>query len=148
MVDRNKEILKICENSLYGHYPPNLSMKKIFQELLEYVNEDEYGDNYGKGEYITKFEKQIADLLGKESAVFMPSGTMAQQIALRIWCEKNKNRIQLSVNRATVIEYAETESYVFPVFHYLKQCFIMKSTANSSINLDFITMFTGQHLNI
>ena len=30
-------------------------------------------------------------MLGKESAVFMPSGTMAQQIALRIWCDRAGN---------------------------------------------------------
>ena len=29
----------------------------------------------------------MAEVLGKESAVFFPSGTMAQQIALRIWCD-------------------------------------------------------------
>ena len=34
---------------------------------------------------------QIAEMFGKEAAVFMPSGTMAQQIALRIWCEKDRN---------------------------------------------------------
>ncbi|KAF4324589.1 hypothetical protein G195_002060 [Phytophthora kernoviae 00238/432] len=30
----------------------------------------------------------MADVLGKEAAVFFPSGTMAQQIALRIWCDR------------------------------------------------------------
>ena len=33
-------------------------------------------------------EKRVAALLGKEAAVFMPSGTMAQQIALRIWSDR------------------------------------------------------------
>src|SRR6185436_5025530 len=31
-------------------------------------------------------------LLGKEAAVFMPSGTMAQQIALRIWADRKGPR--------------------------------------------------------
>ena len=35
---------------------------------------------------VEAFERRIADVLGKDAAVLMPSGTMAQQIALRIHC--------------------------------------------------------------
>ncbi|MBK8256927.1 MAG: low specificity L-threonine aldolase [Polyangiaceae bacterium] len=45
-------------------------------------------DLYGEGELIEGFEREVAALLGKEAAVFMPSGTMAQQIAMRIWSEQ------------------------------------------------------------
>jgi threonine aldolase len=45
-------------------------------------------DRYGEGELIEAFEAKIAALLGKPAAAFMPSGTMAQLIALRIWCER------------------------------------------------------------
>jgi threonine aldolase len=45
-------------------------------------------DMYGKGKLIEDFQDSIAKYLGKESAIFFPSGTMAQQIALRIWCDK------------------------------------------------------------
>jgi threonine aldolase len=49
---------------------------------------------YGKGAVIEEFQAKMARLLGKEAAVFFPSGTMAQQIALRIWCdEKGLKRI-------------------------------------------------------
>jgi threonine aldolase len=41
-------------------------------------------DFYGQDPLINDFEEEIARLLGKESAVFFPSGTMAQQIALRM----------------------------------------------------------------
>ena len=44
-------------------------------------------DVYGTGGIINDFEGEVAHLLGKESAVFFPSGTMAQQIALRIWSD-------------------------------------------------------------
>jgi threonine aldolase len=37
---------------------------------------------------IDDFQHKMAHVLGKESAVFFPSGTMAQQIALRIWCDQ------------------------------------------------------------
>jgi threonine aldolase len=43
---------------------------------------------YGKGQIIEDFQAKMAALLGKETAVFFPSGTMAQQIALRIWCDE------------------------------------------------------------
>ena len=56
--------------------------------LAEATGADEYADAYGEGELIERFEREIAGLLGKEAAVFMPSGTMAQQIALRIWSER------------------------------------------------------------
>ena len=45
-------------------------------------------DRYGSGALIDGFELKVAALLGKEAAVYMPSGTMAQQIALRVWCER------------------------------------------------------------
>lgn len=45
-------------------------------------------DRYGEGAVVEEFERRVADLLGKEAAVLMPSGTMAQQIALRIHCDR------------------------------------------------------------
>src|SRR6202165_841474 len=47
-----------------------------------------HADRYGEGELIEAFERKVATMLGKAAAVFMPSGTMAQLIALRIWCER------------------------------------------------------------
>lgn len=46
-------------------------------------------DVYGTGERLNAFEARIAALLGKDAAVFMPSGTMAQQIALRIVADRD-----------------------------------------------------------
>ena len=45
-------------------------------------------DRYGDGALIGEFERKVAALLGHEAAVFMPSGTMAQQVALRIHAEE------------------------------------------------------------
>lgn len=47
-----------------------------------------HADRYGDGALIGAFEAKVAALLGKEAGVFMPSGTMAQQAALAIWCER------------------------------------------------------------
>jgi threonine aldolase len=62
-------------------------------ESLAGATEDaERADRYGKGARVERLEARIAELLGKEAAVFMPSGTMAQQIALRIWCDRRGPR--------------------------------------------------------
>jgi threonine aldolase len=45
-------------------------------------------DVYGGGESVKRLESRVARLLGKQAAVLFPSGTMAQQIALRIWCDR------------------------------------------------------------
>jgi threonine aldolase len=47
-------------------------------------------DAYGEGGLIAEFEAKMAALLGKPAAVFMPSGTMAQLIAVRIWTERRR----------------------------------------------------------
>jgi threonine aldolase len=58
------------------------------EELARLVDERERADRYGEGERLERLERRTAELLGKDAAVFMPSGTMAQQIALRIWCDR------------------------------------------------------------
>lgn len=45
-------------------------------------------DNYGTGSLIENFEAKIASLLGFPTARFMPSGTLAQLAALKIWCDE------------------------------------------------------------
>jgi threonine aldolase len=45
-------------------------------------------DVYGGGDSVKRLESRVAELLGKEAAALFPSGTMAQQVALRIWCER------------------------------------------------------------
>jgi threonine aldolase len=47
------------------------------------LDKDVVDDNYLLGGEVEAFEKHWATLLGKEAAVFMPSGTLANQLALR-----------------------------------------------------------------
>ncbi len=61
----------------------------ILKEAFEHVDGKTGSDHYGNGELIEQFQQQMAEVLGKQAAVFFPSGTMAQQIALRIWCDRN-----------------------------------------------------------
>jgi threonine aldolase len=41
-------------------------------------------DQYGEDPSVNQLQERISDLLGKEAALFVPSGTMANQIALKI----------------------------------------------------------------
>jgi threonine aldolase len=70
---------------LAGHGFRNIH---ILKKALDEIDGDQESDMYGNGKIIEDFEKKMAEYLGKESAVFFPSGTMAQQIALRIWCDR------------------------------------------------------------
>lgn len=81
-----RAIFARCERFLSGHGPSR--PKDTLAALAASTGEDELPDVYGEGELIASFEREIAGLLGKEDAVFMPSGTMAQQIALRIWADR------------------------------------------------------------
>lgn len=60
----------------------------VIKEVFEQVDGQQESDIYGKGQIIESFQEKMATYLGKECAVFFPSGTMAQQIALRIWCDE------------------------------------------------------------
>ena len=64
-------------------------------------------DNYGNGRVIDDLEQKIAGLLGKQRAVFMPTGVMAQLIAARIWTEQQGiDRIGLHAS-SHLISYEE-----------------------------------------
>ncbi|MGX1271534.1 threonine aldolase [Streptomyces phaeoluteigriseus] len=51
---------------------------------------DESVDMYGDG-VVAALEAKVAGLLGKEDAAFFPTGTMAQQVALRCWAGRTGN---------------------------------------------------------
>jgi threonine aldolase len=48
-------------------------------------------DVYGAGGPMTVLEERVAGLLGRPAAVFFPTGTMAQQVALRCWAARTGN---------------------------------------------------------
>jgi threonine aldolase len=74
-----------CEFSAARH--SSISLKKTLQRVADSVQDDETFDVYGTGALIEDFESDVAQMLGKESAVFLPSGTLAQPIALKIWSD-------------------------------------------------------------
>ena len=82
----------------------------MLAELAATTDPDLYGDHYGQGAVIADFENEIATRLGKAAAVFMPSGTMCQQIALRIWSER-KGRQRVAFHPTCHLELYEQQGY-------------------------------------
>ena len=61
---------------------PTSAMRKAMAEAV--VGDDVYGDD----PTVNKLEKLGAKMLGKEAAVFVPSGTFGNQLALFTWCRR------------------------------------------------------------
>ena len=67
-----------CSVFLAGHGPVTAA------DLLASIPADTTTDRYGDGGVVADLETEIAGLLAKPAAVFLPSGTMAQQSVLRV----------------------------------------------------------------
>lgn len=76
-----------CADAVAGH--AYLSPTDIFRAAGVFGDAHDDRDLYGTGKRLEAFEARVAALLGKEAAVFMPSGTMAQQIVLRIAADRS-----------------------------------------------------------
>jgi threonine aldolase len=75
-----------CTTFLHGHGQPRAA------DLLATIPPDTATDRYGDGGVVTELEAEVARLLGKPAAVFMPSGTMAQQVTLRVHAQRRSRR--------------------------------------------------------
>ena len=104
-----ESLRKRCKIHVSGHAPSAAG-----EELLrvgQWCREQGWdADRYGEGALIEAFERKVAALLGKTSAVFMPSGTMAQLIALRIWCDRKGSR-KIAMHPTSHLELHEERAY-------------------------------------
>ena len=78
-----------CTRWLIGHPRTRHTAQAMLADLAAYTDPAVLPDMYGQGELIGDFERRVAELLGKPAGVFMPSGTLAQQIALRIHVDRS-----------------------------------------------------------
>ncbi|WP_405659383.1 beta-eliminating lyase-related protein [Streptomyces sp. RK9] len=62
----------------------------LAEGVADVTDPDGTSDMYGDG-VVADLEDEVARLLGKEDAVFFPTGTMAQQVALRCWAGRTGN---------------------------------------------------------
>ncbi len=101
-------IYRTCVCYLTHDYPK--TPRQVLSELAAETDPELPVDHYGQGKLINDFEKDIADLLGKEAAVFMPSGTMCQQIALRIWASRRGSN-NVAFHPTSHLELHEEHAY-------------------------------------
>ena len=62
------------------HSKPSPAMKEAMVAA-------EVGDEQQQADPTTnRLQEMVAELLGKDAALFLPSGTMCNQIGYRVWC--------------------------------------------------------------
>ncbi len=76
--------------ALNGDSPP-ITYEQHTAKLVSLMTKGNYADTYLKGGAVTEFEQHMANLLGKEDAAFFPTGTLANNIAVRLLCGDRKN---------------------------------------------------------
>jgi len=80
-----KELAAACTGFLAG------DGRRTTSTLLSQISEGVEMDAYGDGGVVTELEEFVATLLGKEKALFMPTGIMTQQATLRVLCDRAQN---------------------------------------------------------
>lgn len=81
-----------CDRILSGQRVLTVRERLADLAAADLAELDDRPDVYGSGA-VAVLERRVAGLLGKPEAVFFPTGTMAQQVALRCWAERTGNRV-------------------------------------------------------
>jgi threonine aldolase len=115
MSQTRKSVFDGCNKRLNGSKP--LSVQKSLLQLANFVDPHLMPDVYGSGEAVQVLEQKVANILGKEAAVFFPSGTMAQQVALRCWADRT-GRANVALHLTSHLEQHEENAY--QILHPLK----------------------------
>jgi threonine aldolase len=116
---RRQEIFQACERFLNGHGPRRMQDELIV--LAATASEHQAMDRYGSGGALEALEVEVAALFGKPAAVFMPSGTMAQQIAMRLHAESTRCS-SIAFHPTCHLELHEHRGYGY--LHRLDACLV------------------------
>jgi len=106
--DERRALQDGCERWLRGN--GRRSAADALAELATLSPVELTSDDYGDGGAVTALESEVRELLGKPAAVFMPSGTMAQQIALRIHADRRGRRV-VAFHPTCHLELHEDKAY-------------------------------------
>jgi threonine aldolase len=80
------------------------TVTKPTAEMRRAMAEAEVGDDvYGEDPTINRLEQRAAEMFGREAAIFVPSGTMANQIAIKLHTEPGQEII--CEERAHIVDY-------------------------------------------
>ena len=97
-----------CRRFLSGHMPR--TQRAWLEDLAASPLADYPLDFYGEGPALALFEQEVAALLGKEAAVFVHKGIIAQQMALRVWAEQT-GRYTVALHPRSHIDSDEKSAY-------------------------------------
>ncbi len=91
-MERLRAAVKGCETSVFWH--PSRTPVEVLRRLADDAEalDVQQWDVYAERGPVAQVETQVAELLGKPAAAFFPSGIMAQQAALRVWCDRSGSR--------------------------------------------------------
>jgi threonine aldolase len=103
-VEERREIAQRCTRFLNG------IGRRETATLLATIPNDIEVDVYGAGGVVAELESEVALLLGKESALFMITGTMAQQAVLRIHADR-RNRSGVVFHPKCHLDVREERGY-------------------------------------
>lgn len=101
-------VKKRCKKFLTYDYPQTAQQRLL--DLARYAGSDAAMDRAGQGELVDQLEHRLIELLGKEAVVFMPSGRMAQLIALKLWCER-RGIPRIAMHPRSHLEEREQKAY-------------------------------------
>ncbi|MFE0459381.1 threonine aldolase family protein [Kitasatospora sp. NPDC058965] len=108
---RRRRALRTCHRVLGAEKPR--TVRERLTELADLGPEyglDELPDRYATGGPVARLEQRVAELLGTEDAVFFPTGTMAQQVALRYGAELT-GRPAVALHPMSHLERWERQAY-------------------------------------
>ena len=86
------------------------SIADALAELASLSDDELQPDLYGEGGTVAVLETEVRELLGMPAALFMPSGTMGQQIALRIHADR-RGRNVVAFHPTCHLELQEDKAY-------------------------------------
>jgi threonine aldolase len=106
--DERRLLRASCDRWLQGH--GLRTIPDMLRELEVLPPDDLTADLYGSGGVVGVLEREVAELLGKSAAAFMPSGIMAQQVALRIHADRRDRRV-VAFHPTCHLEMHEDKAY-------------------------------------
>ena len=93
LVERARAAEPALTRSLVGRLTPApASELRELADAAASLDEPGAWDRYGEHGPVAALERRVADLLGTPAAAMFPSGVMAQQSILRVWCDAGGSR--------------------------------------------------------
>jgi threonine aldolase len=105
--DRMRAAAEACDSTVFWHAPrtPAEVLRAVADEA-EAMELTEW-DRYAERGAVAQVENRVAELLGTPAAAYFPSGIMAQQAALRVWCDRSGSKRVAIPNLSHLLQYED-----------------------------------------